>query len=378
MNVALAHDYLTQRGGAERVVLALTRTFPEAPLFTALYDAETTYGEFRDVDIRTEPLDRVTALRRHHRIALPLLAPTFSRMHIPADVAVCSSSGWAHGAKVEGKKIVYCHTPARWLYQPERYLGQSGALARIGRAVLHRPLERWDRRAAKSADLYLANSSWIAHEIERIYGIEADVLHPPLTVDVSGDQVPLSGIEPGFVLCVSRLLPYKNVDSVVRAFTRLGNERLVVAGHGPDEADLRALAGPNVTIAGSVSDAELRWLYAGSAALVAASYEDFGLTPIEAAAFGKPTAALRFGGFLDTIREGETGVFFDQPEPAGIAEALRALLATGWSESLLCEHAASFSEERFAARLREIAFAQLPANANWSQEPRGATEPSGG
>jgi glycosyltransferase involved in cell wall biosynthesis len=354
MRIALAHDYLTQRGGAERVVLALTRAFPGAPVYTALYDPETTYEEFGSVDVRTEPLDRVRALRRHHRVALPLLAPTFSRMRIPAEVAVCSSSGWAHGAHVEGRKIVYCHTPARWLYQPERYLGQSGTVARIGRGVLHQPLERWDRKAAASADLYLANSTWIAREIDRIYGIEAEVLHPPLTVETDGVQEVHDELEPGFILCVSRLLPYKNVDAVVAAFRELPGRRLVLAGHGPDEAALRSAAGSNVTVAGSVSDAELRWLYANCSGLVAASYEDFGLTPIEAAAFGRPTAALRFGGFLDTIREGETGVYFDAPNPEAIACALDELLESSWNEQTLREHASTFGEDRFATKVREI------------------------
>ena len=132
-----------------------------------------------------------------------------------------------------------------------------------------------------------------------------------------------AGIAPGYVLCVSRLLPYKNVDAVVRAFGCLGTEQLVVVGEGPDRRRLEALAGTNVHFVGSASEAELRWLYANAQCLVTASYEDFGLTPLEAAAFGIPTAALRFGGFLDTIRENRTGVYFDAPEPSQIASAVR-------------------------------------------------------
>lgn len=359
--VALAHDYLTQRGGAERVVLALARAFPDAPLYTSLYDPDGTFEEFAAADIRTSPLNSLQLLRHRHRLALPLLAPTFSRLQITAGVTVCSSSGWAHGAPVTGRKVVYCHAPARWLYQRERYLGHAGPVARAGLATLRGPLERWDRKAALSADRYLANSTWIAREIWRVYGLEAEVLHPPVTIDVAAPQQPVAGIEPGFILCVSRLLPYKNVEAVVAAFERPHSERLVVVGDGPEEARLRRVAGRNASFAGSVGDAELRWLYQNARCLITASYEDFGLTPVEAAAFGKPTAALRFGGFLDTIREGETGILFDRPEPDQIAEALTGLLATSWNEDELRRHAASFSEQRFSRRLREIVDQELSA-----------------
>jgi glycosyltransferase involved in cell wall biosynthesis len=357
--VALAHDYLTQRGGAERVVLALVRAFPDAPLHTSLYEPSATFPEFADVDVRTLPINSFAPLRRRHRLALPLLAPSFSRLSIDADVVLCSSSGWAHGARTEGRKIVYCYSPARWLYQTDRYLGDAGPVARMGLATLRRPLERWDRRAASSADRYIVISSWVAQEVRRVYGLEAEVIAPPVTIEISGPQQPLARIEPGYVLCVSRLLPYKNVDAVVTAFERLQGERLVIVGDGPDEARLRSLAGKNVDFAGSVDDAQLRWFYANASALVTASYEDFGLTPLEAAAFGRPTAALRFGGFLNTIREGETGILFDQPEPRQIACAVKRLLAEQWNATLLREHAGEFSEERFSSRLHQIVEEEL-------------------
>jgi glycosyltransferase involved in cell wall biosynthesis len=352
--VALAHDYLTQRGGAERVVLALVRAFPEAPLHTSLYDPSRTFPEFADVDVRTLAINRLAPLRQRHRLAFPLLAPSFSVLRIRAGVALCSSSGWAHAAHVEGRKVVYCHTPARWLYQTDRYLGDSGMLAVAAVTALRIPLKRWDRRAARTANRYLANSKWIAHAIEQTYEIEADVVHPPVTVDVDAPRQPVDRVDPGYVLSVSRFLPYKNVAAIVAAFVHLPDERLIVVGEGPEEAQLRAIAGTNVSFAGAVGDAELRWLYANARCLVAASYEDFGLTPLEAAAFGKPTVALRFGGFLDTIREGVTGAYFDQPEASEIAAALAEVLAERWNESDLRDHARSFSEERFAQRIREI------------------------
>jgi glycosyltransferase involved in cell wall biosynthesis len=352
--VALVHDYLTQRGGAERVVLTLAGGYPTATIHTALYDPEATFPGFAAHDVRTLPLDRIGLLRDHHRLALPLLAPAFSRLHVDADVTVCSSSGWAHGARTSGAKVVYCHNPARWLYQSDQYLAGSSRLAAVGLALLAPPLRRWDGKAAATADRYLVNSRAVRTRVANVYGIDADVVPPPVDIDVDGPRRPPGDIEPGFLLCVSRLLPYKNVGAVAAAFARLPHLRLVVIGSGPLSDELIGSAPPNVTVLGRVEDDELRWLYASCLGLVAASYEDFGLTPVEAAAFARPTAALRWGGFLDTIVEGETGCFFDEPRPRLIADAVVRLVDGSWSEERLTGHAGLYSPERFLARVAEV------------------------
>jgi glycosyltransferase involved in cell wall biosynthesis len=298
-------------------------------------------------------LNRIGVLRRNHRLALPLLAPSFSRLRIEADIVVCSSSGWAHGARTAGRKIVYCHTPARWLYQQDVYLDQGASPARAALATLRPALRRWDERAARSADLYLVNSTAVRDRVLESYKIASEVVPPPPALDPSGERRPVRGIEPGFALCVSRLLPYKNVGAVVEAFAGLPDRRLVVAGTGPDGTHLRSLP-PNVRALGTVSDDELRWLYSSASAVVSAAYEDFGLTPLEGAAFGKPAAVLRFGGFLDTVEEDETGVFFDRPDPDAIRTAVRRLDLRAWDADALRSHAARYSEERFVARLREV------------------------
>jgi glycosyltransferase involved in cell wall biosynthesis len=360
-SVALVHDYLTQRGGAERVVLALATEYPAAPIHTSLYDPDGTFPEFAGLDVRTTPLDRVALLRRHHRLALPLLAPAFSRLQVDAGVVICSSSGWAHGARVHGRKVVYCHTPARWLYQSDRYLdGQSKASA-AALSLMAPPLRAWDRRAAASADRYLVNSTAVQRRVSELYGIDAEVVPPPVDVDPYGAQEPVAGLEPGFILCVSRLLAYKNVEAVTAAFRQLPGQRLVVVGSGPLADHIAATRPPNVTVLGRVTDASLRWLYASSSGLVAASYEDFGLTPVEAASFGRPTAALRWGGFLDTIVEGSTGVFFDEPQPQLIARAVEQMSEIPWSESALMAHARQFSPARFAQRLQAVVAEELAA-----------------
>ncbi|WP_425844465.1 glycosyltransferase [Agrococcus sp. TSP3-2-1] len=358
--LVIAHDYLTQRGGAERVVLALTRGFPGAPIQTTLYDPGGTYPELRGAEIRTTVLDRVGFLRRHHRFALPFLAAVVSRARIDADVVIASSSGWAHGFRTTGRKIVYCYSPARWLYQPGVYLGQHAALStRLMLGVLGPWLRRWDRRQARTADAYIACSSVARDRVRAAYGIEAEVVYPPHSYGTDGEErrpAALGGEVDrldGFDLCISRLLPYKNVDAVVGAFASLSH-RLVVVGAGPEEARLRAMAPSNVVFLQHLSDAEMRWLYARCGAIVAASYEDFGLIPVEAASFGKPSVALRWGGFLDTIVEGVTGVLFDEPTPAAIADAVRRCRASSWDAEAIRAHARRFSEEAFLERIGAI------------------------
>jgi glycosyltransferase involved in cell wall biosynthesis len=351
--VAIAHDYLTQRGGAERVVLAMTRAFPSSPVYTSLYEESATFPEFDRVDVRTTWLERVPHLNARHRLALPLLAPTFDHVRVDADVVVCSSSGWAHGIRTTGRKIVYCHTPARWLYDGGRYLGGRRGPAWAALSLMRPYLLDWDRRAALTATRYLANSTVVRRRIRNAYGIDAEVLPAPPALCAGDPQRAVEGLEPGYFLCVSRLLPYKNVGAVVRAFDA-SPHTLVVVGTGPEETRLRASAPRNVHLLGAVSDDELRWLYANCAALVAASHEDYGLTPLEAATFGKPSVVLRSGGFLDTVVDDASGIFFDRPDPTSIRGAVRECATRSWDTWALRAHGDSFSESIFCARLREI------------------------
>jgi glycosyltransferase involved in cell wall biosynthesis len=365
----LVHDYLTQRGGAERVALSLERALGGVPIYTSLYDPRRTFAEFSALDVRVMPLNRVALIRRHHRAALPLLAPAFSRLSLDADIVVCSSSGWAHGVRTSGRKIVYCHAPARWLYQTDRYVGARRRSIGAAVALLRRPLERWDRRAAASASRYVANSTVTARLVADVYAIEAEVVHPPVIVETGAARRPLVGVGPGAFACVSRLLAYKNVAAVVEAFARLPDEQLVVVGGGPELPRLRRIAGSNVRLAGEVDEAELRWVYANASGLIGASYEDFGLTPLEAAAFGTPTLALRGGGYLDTVVEGETGVFFDRPTAVEIARAVRSFGAMSWDRDRLRAHAGRFSEQRFAESIRRVISELLVDEGSLGQAP---------
>jgi glycosyltransferase involved in cell wall biosynthesis len=350
--VAIAHDYLTQRGGAERVVLAMLKAFPGATVYTSVYVPGATYPEFAEVDIRSTWIGRIPMFRHDHRLALPFLGQAFSHLDVDADVVICSSSGWAHGVSTAGQKLVYCHTPARWLYQPDKYLGANSYRGTAPVLAILRPLLiNWDRRNANSAARYLTNSLSVRERIKEEYGIDAQIVPPPHSRQLGAARTPVPGLEAGFMLCVSRLLQYKNVDAVMRACQQSGR-RLVVVGDGPERARLAKLANASITVIRQVSDQELNWLYANCAGLVAAGFEDFGLTPIEAACFGKPSAVLRWGGYMDTVHSGQTGVFFDAPTPERISAAVNELLNHNWDPKVLVSHAATYSEAVFVDKLR--------------------------
>lgn len=353
-SVALVQDHLVQRGGAERVLLSMSKALPTAPIHTSFYWPEACFSDLEQRDIRPAVVDRVPGLRRHHRLTLPILPFVFDRMRIDAEVVVCGTSGWAAGARATGRKILYFHSLARWLHERDGYLAESGAVQRVGSAALLPWLSRWDRQAVESGDRHLVYSSSMRQEIRRIYGIDSEILSPPVTVRTDGTEVAPVQLEEGFMLCVCRLMSYKNVDAVIEAFRLRPSDQLVIAGGGPEERRLRSLAPKNVTLLGQVDDRAMRWLYRRCRGIVSAAFEPFGLVTLEANAFEKPAAVLRDGGFRDTVLEGVTGTFFDAPVPREINTAIDALpMITGTGETLR-SHAAQWSEEQFVSRLREI------------------------
>jgi glycosyltransferase involved in cell wall biosynthesis len=365
VRVAIAHDYLTQRGGAERVVLAMARAFPDAPIYTTLYNADETFPEFARLDVRPSWLNRFRYFRRHHRASLPLLPGVVRSMTIDADVVLASSSGWAHGVTSTGRKLVYCYTPARWLHQQRRYLGDhSSRGTKIALKLLSPWLRRWDFKAAHTASDYVTVSSVVQDRVHSVYGLPSLVVPAPRPSTDTCVSEPMPEVEEWlgdepYELCVSRLLPYKNVDQVVAAYVDEPRRRLVVVGSGPEKPGLRAAARDNVLFLEGITDGQLAWLYRRAQALIAISYEDFGLTPLEAAAFGKPSIVLRWGGYVETMVENLTAVFVEAPEAAHVRQALEQLDAREWDTDRIVEHAARFHEDVFVENIRELVKGQL-------------------
>ncbi|HEY3020180.1 MAG TPA: glycosyltransferase [Solirubrobacteraceae bacterium] len=360
-SVAIVHDYLNQKGGAERVALELARHWPSAPIYTALYRPDSTFPEFHDHDVRTSFLDRVP-VDAAFRTLLPLYPAAFRSLgRLEHDLVVSSSSGWAHAVRTAPGSfhVVYCHAPGRWLYSTERYVRRGAQ--RLLLAPVLAPLRAWDRRAAARANLYIANAEGIRRRIRDIYGIDAAVVHPPVDVDRFRARPPGERL-----LVVSRLLPYKRVDLVVEAATRAGLP-LDVVGTGPDLDRLRALAGANVSFHGRLDDAEITELMEGCRALCLPGEEDFGITPVEAMAAGKPVVAFAAGGALETVVDEVTGLLFREQTADALLAAVRRLDDLDLDPEAVHRHARRFAPDAFRRRLDEVIDAAL--------EGRRATRP---
>lgn len=351
--VAVVHDYLNQCGGAERVALELARTWPGSPVYTSLYRPASTFEAFAEQDIRTTFLNRAPVDRAFRALA-PLYPLAFRSLGTLAEqVVVSSSSGWAHGVRTapESLHVVYCHTPARWLYRPEEHLGRSLGPVLLG--PLLGPLRHWDQAAARRADVYLANSEQVRRRIREVYGRESQVVYPPVDVErfvpsPRGDRL----------LVISRLLPYKRVDLVIRAASRAG-VGLDVVGVGPALDELRSFAGPGVVFHGRVDDEALRQLLEACRALCVAATEDFGITPVEANAAGKPVVAFGAGGVLESVEDGITGALFDELTEEAMLQALARADTLSTTPEEIAARARRFSVPSFRERMRAVVAAAL-------------------
>ena len=340
-SVAVVHDYLNQRGGAERVALEIARMWPEAPIYTSLYRPGSTFPEFAEREVLTTFLGRLRT-DRGFRNLFPLYPAAFRSLGtLHQDLVVSSSSGWAHGVRTatETTHVVYCHTPARWLYG-EQYLGRRSARQRVASPLLG-AMRRWDRGAARRADRYVANSENVRARIRANYGIEADVVYPPVDVDrftprPRGERL----------LVVSRLLPYKRVDLAIEAANR-ARLPLDVIGSGPSYKQLAALAGPTVRFDRRLPDAAITELMENCRALLLPGDEDFGITPVEAMAAGKPVVAFARGGALETLEDGVSAAMFTEPTADAVLAALRRVDTIETSPERLAEHGQRFSREAF-------------------------------
>lgn len=368
------HDYLNQRGGAERVALELARMWPQAPLYTSLYDADRCFAEFERHDVRSSALRRLR-IGAGFRALLPLYPLAFRSFGaLEQDVVISSSSGWAHGVRTSSRTlhVVYCHTPARWLYQEERYLSDP----RLRRALrpLTGALRRWDRSAARRADVYVANAANTRDRIRSAYGIDSVVVHPP--VDVARFHPAPRGER---LLVISRLLPYKRVDLVVGA-ARASGLGLDVVGAGPQLDALRELAGPETVFHGSVDDRAVVELLEDCRCVCVAAAEDFGIVAVEAAAAGKPVVAFAEGGALETVEDGVTGALFREPTVQALLSAIRRADALEAGPEDLATSVRRFAPERFRERLLGVIRGALARTApprglarSGSEQPEPAT-----
>lgn len=342
---------MNQRGGAERVFAHFARAWPDAPVFTALYD-ETAVGDLVPRErVHTSALARVPSANKRFRYLAPLYPRAFESFDLSAfDVIVSSTSSWAKGVRFNQDAVHVCfiHTVSRFLFDYERYLGGFGVGA-LARPVVRR-LVKWDIKAAQLPTHYVANSQTVADRVLEHYHRDAEVLHSPADVD----RFTVGKGDGDYFFVASRLLPYKRIDLAIDA-AQLAGVKLLVAGTGPSERALRERAtGTTTEMLGYVSDAEMNRLIGGARAAILPGEEDLGLVPIEAAAAGRPTIAFRGGGARETVIEGTTGVFFDEQAPEALAAVLRSFDSRAFDPQRLRMHAEQFAPERFIAKFREI------------------------
>jgi glycosyltransferase involved in cell wall biosynthesis len=374
VNVAIAHDWLNQLGGAEDVLVNLHQIFPAAPIYTSIYDAACMPAGWRSWDIRSTGLDRLPGIHRHHQPYMPLFAWSWARRKVSAefDIVLSNKSAFCIGVQPlnpHAKHICYCLTPTRFTYDFDGYVNRGEQIPRGATTllrVLNRYLCRWETRVGQRVHTFIAISRAVQQRIKDLYGRESVIVYPPVEMPVPARSVdsrlpaPL-GHANGFYLIASRLLPYKRVDLAVAAFSQLGLP-LVIAGDGRDRTRLEALAAqsktkhPNadVRFVGRVSDAELGDLFAQCKAFVFPGHEDFGIAPIRAMAYGKPVIAFAKGGALDTVVENVTGKLFSEQHVESLIDAVEKINGVTFAPAEIRQHAEKFGVGRFQRELLDV------------------------
>ena len=358
--VALVHDFLLDVRGAERVFEAICGLWPEADIFTAVYDEAGTEGRFSHRRVHTSFLQRARPTARTFRALLPLYPYAVEAFELGEyDLVISSASAWAHAVIVpeHAFHLCYCHNPFRYVWnEREPTLAGRGPIARAGLRVLLDRWRRWDWTAAQRVDHYIANSDTTRRRIKRYYGRDAMVLHPPVDTGRFG----AGGTVGDYHLVVSELMAHKRIHVAVEAFNRL-RAPLVVVGDGPEANRLRRIAGPTIRFEGRVSDARVEELMRGCQALVVPATEEFGIAAVEAQAAGRPVIALAQGGVREIVREGETGVLYAPDHPDALAKAVLEFDALGVDPAACTAAARRFDTRSFQRGLAEMVQASVAA-----------------
>lgn len=363
--VALVHDFLTTLGGAERVLYALHRRFPEAPIYTLRYDERGTAGQFASAEIRPARLSRTFVGRSAH-LSLPFQPNAIESFNLSEyDLVISSSAGFSKGVitRPETLHICYCHTPLRYLWDwTHEYAAENGydhGLKSIAHRLVTHYLRLWDQASAERPDRWLANSANVAKRIAKYYHRSAQVLYPPVARLESEDPaLHQSPSDQPYDLIVSRLSPYKRIDLAIEAAKRT-KRPLVVIGQGSDRSRLENLAiqlKAPVAFLGYQDDQTIAQYYRYCQAFLFTGEDDFGLTPVEAMSFGKPVIAFGKGGALETVKDGISGLFFHEATVDSLVEALDRFEKdeSRFEAERIRKEAERFSPEKFTDQLEAI------------------------
>jgi len=358
--VAIVCDWLTNMGGAERVVLALHKAYPDAPIYTSVFTPQT-MPAFSGIDVRTTYLQKLpNALRRKHQLFPIQRFGAFRRLDLSDyDIIISSSSAEAKAIikRPDATHICYCHTPTRYYWSHYReYLAAPGfgPLSSAVRVVLPafiKMLRKNDLSAAEGVDYFIANSSSVAERIKKYYGRRADVINPPVDM-VRFKDLGINEDRRGFI-ALGRQVPYKRYDLAVEACNSL-KIPLTLYGTGPDHKRLVRLAGPTIRFVEGANDKQVAKALTHARAYLFPQDEDFGITQIEAMAAGCPVIAYKKGGALDCVIEGKTGLFFNEQTAESLVRTLKTFKPDLFSPNVLQKHASAFSEENFVKKIRSF------------------------
>jgi glycosyltransferase involved in cell wall biosynthesis len=369
--IALVHDFLLDLRGAERVFLAMCDLWPDADLFTAVYDPAGTNGRFAHRNVHTSPLQRLRPTSRTFRALLPLYPAAIESFDLSGyDLVVSSSSAWAHAVICDESTVhlSYCHNPFRYVWNDRdaTLAARRDPFTRAALRALFRRWRQWDWIAAQRVDRYVANSEATQKRISTYWGRDSSVIYPP---------VETTRFSPGpvgdYYLVLSELMPHKRIATAVEAFNRLGRP-LVVVGDGPDARRLRRMAGPNVRLLGRVDDERVAQLLSSCRALIVTANEEFGIAAVEAQAAGRPVIGLAAGGVCETMVEGRTGTFW-AGGPAELAEAVERFDDAAIDPRACQENAARYDTANFQRHIsREV---EQFLGESQSRLPHGARRP---
>ncbi len=361
MKVALVHDYLNQMGGAERVVMAFHQLFPDAPIYTSIYDPQRVDPVFHSMDIRTSFMQKLPMVTKHHQPYLPFYPFAMEHLDLRGyDLVLSSSSAFGKGVitRPETLHICYCHTPMRWCWNYREYVEreQLGRVARSVLPLLITALRIWDQTSAMRVDHFIANSPVVAERIQKYYRREAVIIPPP--VEAGRFSFDPDAVVENYFLIVSRLIPYKRIDLAIEACNRL-RLPLVIIGAGRDLERLKHMAGPTIRFLGRLSDDEVVYYYAHCRAFLFPGEEDFGITPLEAQASGRPVIAYGAGGVLASVVDGITGAFFREPTVESLVAVLASFDERGYDPQTIRNHALEFDLPRFHRRILQYIEAKM-------------------
>jgi glycosyltransferase involved in cell wall biosynthesis len=356
MNVVLVHDWLNQVGGAEDVLADLVALYPNSPIYTSIYAPDMMPPLYRTWDIRRLWLDRMPGIHRHHQPYLPLYPLAWGGLDLSQyDVVLSNKSGFCHGVQHAKKTlhVCYCLAPTRYVWQLDAYIAREnlGGVVQSALRPLVALMRRWDYAAAQRVDHFIAISTDIQQRIRTYYDRDSIIIFPPVETT---RFTPVPAHEVGdYYLIVSRLIPYKRIDLAVQAATRL-NLPLKIGGKGRDMDRLKEMAGPTVEFLGYVPDAELPGLMARCKAFLFPGLEDFGITPVQAEAAGRPVIAYRGGGALDTVIPGQTGEFFDEMTVESLMRVMQTFDAGRYDPAVIRAHALKFDRAVFAQQMTDF------------------------